>query len=300
MKLGNAKTNKIIQRTNNNRYYEDGYRIDANSTNDSHALLVKDIKPETIVLDVGCSSGATGRFLKERGCKVYGIEIDEVARSLALKTNAYEEVWNFNIGENTKEYQDFLNNNITFDYIIFGDVLEHLYDPAFILFETQKKLKINGEILVSIPNIAHVDIILALLKNQFNYSDVGLLDNTHIRFFTKQSFIEMIEDMNQYYHTNFELEYIAYTQVIPEELENYPNLTRILSSKKDFCALQHIFRIKKLSPGQIPINMEEDEEDCAIAIEQEIENLKAELTRIYNSKGYKLLNKFYRLKGRKK
>ena len=61
-------------------------------------------------------------------------------------------------------------------------------------------LKDNGKILVSIPNIAHYDIIRGLFNDQFNYSKVGILDNTHIRFFTKKLFAQFIDEINDYWN----------------------------------------------------------------------------------------------------
>ena len=68
--------------------------------------------------------------------------------------------------------------------IVFGDVLEHLLDPATVLTSSLELLRPGGSIVISIPNVAHGAVRLALLQGRWNYTDTGLLDKTHIRFFT--------------------------------------------------------------------------------------------------------------------
>jgi hypothetical protein len=82
----------------------------------------------------------------------------------------------------------------TFDAIIFGDVLEHLRDPLRALRSSLKHLSPTGVLIVSVPNIAHVDVKVALMRGTFPYSDTGLLDRTHIRFITKDSLLELLRE----------------------------------------------------------------------------------------------------------
>ncbi len=78
-----------------------------------------------------------------------------------------------------------------FDVIVFGDVLEHLRDPLAVLRKAKALLPDRGSVVASIPNIAHGSVRLALLAGRFDYQDLGLLDSTHVRFFTRSS----IEDL---------------------------------------------------------------------------------------------------------
>jgi SAM-dependent methyltransferase len=80
--------------------------------------------------------------------------------------------------------KDFKNNK--YDYITFMDVIEHLYDTVEVLSTAKKHLKPNGRILFSIPNMAHISVRLMLLKGDFEYGKTGLLDNTHLHFYTKK------------------------------------------------------------------------------------------------------------------
>jgi SAM-dependent methyltransferase len=82
----------------------------------------------------------------------------------------------------------------SFDVITFGDVLEHLQDPLAVLRVAKHKLKQSGFIVTSLPNVAHGDVRLSLLHGSFPYRETGLLDRTHIRFFTLQTIRELLYD----------------------------------------------------------------------------------------------------------
>lgn len=74
-----------------------------------------------------------------------------------------------------------------FDVIAFGDVLEHLRDPEGALVKMRGLLTPEGYVVASIPNVAHRSVRLSLLFGEFNYADAGLLDRTHLRFFTRKT-----------------------------------------------------------------------------------------------------------------
>ncbi len=83
-----------------------------------------------------------------------------------------------------------------FDYIILADVLEHLYDPERTLARLLPYLKTGGSFLCSIPNIMHTSVLLPLLQENFDYSDSGICDRTHIRFFTLNSIAKMFQKLD--------------------------------------------------------------------------------------------------------
>jgi 2-polyprenyl-3-methyl-5-hydroxy-6-metoxy-1,4-benzoquinol methylase len=144
------------------------------------------------VLEIGCSAGATGLALKQKfqGIEYVGVEPDEGAAKIAqtrldrVICSDIEKVQLDTFGL-TKEY---------FDLIICADVLEHLYDPWKILFALRNNLVPDGRILASIPNIQHISIINNLLNGHWTYSKYGLLDATHIRFFTLSEITKMFSD----------------------------------------------------------------------------------------------------------
>lgn len=140
------------------------------------------------VLDVGCSVGKLGKYLKKyKNAEVYGIDISNKAIQKAKKI--LDGAYAINIEE---EKLAFKKNS--FDTIICADILEHLYDPLATVQKLKKVLKDDGVFIISIPNIANIKIRWDLLRGRFDYANSGIMDNTHIRFFTKKSVEQLIAD----------------------------------------------------------------------------------------------------------
>ncbi len=163
-------------------------------TNNSLSIIIKNIKPNTTILEFGPANGRLTKYLKEQlNCEVYLVEIDEMAGKEALlygKDIVIDDIETFTWMD---KY-----SGIKFDHILFADVLEHLRNPQNVLKMAGNFLKEKGTVLLSVPNLAHNSVIISLLKNDFNYSQVGLLDNTHIHFFTKNSLESMINETGFY------------------------------------------------------------------------------------------------------
>lgn len=132
--------------------------------------------------EVGCGAGATLEYLKARGASyVAGVDIDEqsieIASRRGLNTALATDVEKADLPFKEKE----------FDCIILADVLEHLYNPWDTLKKLMSYLSDDGYVLISLPNIKHYTILLKLvLHDAWTYTDAGILDNSHIRFFTLQ------------------------------------------------------------------------------------------------------------------
>ncbi len=144
--------------------------------------MFEHINPDTTFLDFGCSTGYFGSYIKNnKNCKVYGVEIssDKIEASKVL-----DGVYSFDLDSDWPEqiYER------KYDYLFFGDVLEHLKDPTDALKKTHRLLKDNGKIFVSIPNIGHISVRLELLRGSFIYETMGILDNTHLQYFTLDTF----------------------------------------------------------------------------------------------------------------
>lgn len=146
------------------------------------------------VLEIGCDLGATLMEIKKRFpmSRTYGIEINRGAAKVA--SHVANHVIDDDIESDKMRYfwDQFKD---TFDYIIFGDVLEHLRDPETILKKCKGILKDDGHIIASIPNLMHISVIEDLLiKGNFTYTERGLLDKTHIHFFTKNEIVKIFND----------------------------------------------------------------------------------------------------------
>lgn len=160
--------------------------VDPNNRNDAKTLLYHYVSPDSTVLDIGCACGDLGITLKKhKACTLYGLEYNTESVIVAQGTGVYEIVHQVDLNAiGDAEYPEY---DGIFDYIILGDVLEHVYDPQDVLHKILRYLKPRGRLLISLPNIAHISIKANLLLNDFSYTDVGLLDKTHIRFFTHKS-----------------------------------------------------------------------------------------------------------------
>jgi 2-polyprenyl-3-methyl-5-hydroxy-6-metoxy-1,4-benzoquinol methylase len=162
------------------------------STDNSAAIILRNILPNTKVLEFGAGNGYMTKYLKESlNCEIDIVEIDCDNGLEASKYASY-----YLIGESMGDIEEFYwlraLKDKKYDHIIFADVLEHLYDPYKVLESASKLLNDNGTILISIPNVSHNSVIIDLINNNFEYRDLGLLDNTHIRFFARKSLTKMV------------------------------------------------------------------------------------------------------------
>ena len=157
----------------------------------SHYWILKLLEPErepVKILDVGTASGYLGKILRERGHSVTGIENDA-----ATAERAKDYYDSFQLAD--IETFDFPYRR-EFDYILFADVLEHLRDPAAVLRTCIPALKESGKIIISVPNVANFIVRLSLLFGKFDYRDRGILDRTHLRFFTLRSLKKMMKEVS--------------------------------------------------------------------------------------------------------
>jgi predicted TPR repeat methyltransferase len=137
-------------------------------------------------LNVGCGAGLDARFLRQLGAdEIHGIEPFEGAARLA--SLRYDHVF---IGpveawrEDAKPYS----------LVVFADVLEHLVDPQSVLVRARSWLSRDGHVLISIPNVRHVSVLWPLVvQGEWRYGEHGILDDSHLRFFTRQSFLRLLE-----------------------------------------------------------------------------------------------------------
>ncbi len=142
------------------------------------------------IIDIGCGNGAFAEVLKEQtGAEVWGIEyMDEEARI------AKEKLFKVFSGK-CEDYIDELPDGY-FDAIYFNDVLEHLVDPYMVLDKIKHKLTPEGVVISSIPNVRyHNTFMRVLVKKDWLYEDFGVMDRTHLRFFTSKSIRRMYEEL---------------------------------------------------------------------------------------------------------
>ncbi|APR77671.1 O-antigen biosynthesis protein rfbC [Minicystis rosea] len=145
-------------------------------------------RPRT-VLDVGCGIGLNGAAVKRTGARVTGIEI--VPRSIERAKGVLDEVIAADI-ESDASLQNALGGR-RFDTILLADVLEHTKSPRAVLERVLPYLEDDGHVIVSLPNVAAWPVRLGLLSGSFDYQPSGILDDTHLRFFTRESAVRTVE-----------------------------------------------------------------------------------------------------------
>lgn len=142
------------------------------------------------ILEVGAAYGATLFYLKSQNIadEVVGIDLFEDTKNkekyLPLDTFIFGNIESLDISM----YENY------FDIILLADVLEHLIEPKIALEKLYKTIKVNGEILVSMPNVRHYSVFnQVFLKGDFKYAESGILDYTHYRFYCKRNIVNLIE-----------------------------------------------------------------------------------------------------------
>ncbi len=193
------------------------------------------------ILDVGCGVGKTGQILREKGFEeIFGVEINIKAGQQAK--SFYQEVV---IGDIEKDVLPFSRG--FFDCILYGDVLEHLVDPWKVLRNHREILKDDGIIICSIPNIRYYKVLKPLiLDGRWEYVDLGILDRTHLRFFT----LKTIEDM--FRETGYEIKKLVKKKRCSKTMKLINRL--VFNGLIDFLVLQ--YRIVGTKTSGIPKIME--------------------------------------------
>ena len=163
--------------------------VDPTIANSTHTIILGLVGPERDVLDVGCSSGFLAEALARRGCRVSGVELDEESASEAVPFLEQLVVGDLNRVDLVAAF-----GAARFDAIVFADVLEHLVDPADVLRRSLPLLRPGGAVVISVPNVAHGALRLALLQGRWRYTETGLLDETHLRFFTRDTLLRLLVD----------------------------------------------------------------------------------------------------------
>jgi SAM-dependent methyltransferase len=163
------------------------YRLkdDAHS---SHAVILARLGPGhgRRLLDVGAADGFLSELLSRQGWRVTALERDSAQADKARGRCA--EVVVADLEEAPRLLAE------SFDVIVYGDVLEHLTDPLRALVALNRSLAPDGRVIASVPNVAHLWVRLSLLTGRFDYGERGILDRTHLRFFTRRTFLALLRD----------------------------------------------------------------------------------------------------------
>lgn len=159
----------------------------SNSHSLIHHLVAESGKAGMEILEVGCSSGYVGATLVAKGHRVTGVEVDpdaaEAARSVLQEVHTGDADGFFAAHPDRR-----------YDAILLGDVLEHMVDPAATLRRCVAHLADSGSVAISLPCVTHGSVRAMLLEGRWDYADYGLLDRTHLRFFSRKGMAELLAE----------------------------------------------------------------------------------------------------------
>jgi SAM-dependent methyltransferase len=150
--------------------------------------IIRSWMPEHIrVLDVGCGAGGqTAEINQGKDNQVVCVEPDRRRAAAAREKGLHVHMAFFD--------DQFADSCGTFDRIVFADVLEHVVDPGSLLMRARRCLHAGGSVIVSVPNVAHWTVRTGLLIGRFDYADGGIMDATHVRWFTRRTLVAVLRN----------------------------------------------------------------------------------------------------------
>lgn len=158
---------------------------------DAHSILMRLIPARSRVLELGCATGYLSGYMEQAlGCRVTGLEYD--ADSVAIARTRCQEVHQADL-----DAEDALHPaqaSGPYDVLLAAAVLEHLKYPQRLLHDAKALLKPDARVIVSLPNIAHWGVRLRLLRGTFDYADYGIMDRTHLHFYTVSTGRTLLEE----------------------------------------------------------------------------------------------------------
>ncbi|MFZ6672737.1 glycoside hydrolase family 99-like domain-containing protein [Undibacterium sp. Xuan67W] len=219
---------------------------------ESLSKIVEKIDTNSVVLDIGCSSGMLGRYLvMKKECVVDGVDLDHDAIDICYPV--YRKVAIKNL-ETDNLLDSFTPES--YDYIVVADVIEHLNQPEQLLRQLRVLIKPHGTILFSVPNITHIAASLELLGGKFSYAQNGLLDNTHLRFYSYKNLQAKLAESGIYlWDLDTVQRNLSDTEFGDEQTKLFPSswLDAVISSRPDSLVYQWIFATK-IYPSLEPVN----------------------------------------------
>lgn len=160
-------------------------RYDTGRLQRAHHVAVDLVPSGARVLEMGANAGYMTRCLVKKGCYVVVTDVSQaaLAKAAAIADDAIRTDLN---------QTPYLHLGTNYDVVIWADVLEHLVNPETALRHTRDVLGPNGQVIVSLPNVAHWRMRKDLLLGRFDYTETGILDKSHLHFYTQASFCQLV------------------------------------------------------------------------------------------------------------
>jgi 2-polyprenyl-3-methyl-5-hydroxy-6-metoxy-1,4-benzoquinol methylase len=243
------------------------YNVDLDHPTTSHSQAVLLVTPGSTVLDVGAADGSVARPLAARGCRVWAIELDAAAAAKAR--SSCERVI---VGDVEQLDLDAVLEEQRFDFVLLLDVLEHLRDPLALLERVRDCLAPGGRVIASIPNVTHGAVRLSLMAGAFTYTESGLLDRTHLRFFDRRGAENLFADARLSIVERLRVKReITETEIAVDLSQFAPSIIQKLNEDPDTTTYQFLLVGKPSEGGHLP-----EGESLAERLQRKADTLEAQ------------------------
>lgn len=265
------------------RYSRERNDVDLVDGDDTHVLAALSVPPGSRVLDLGAADGSVARILRERGCRVWAVELDKAAAEKAREHCEDVAVLDLERADLSDVFAW-----ADFDVVLLLDVLEHLRDPVATLRQVAVGMVPEARVLISLPNVTHGAVRLQLLDGSFSYTPTGLLDETHVRFFDRARAEALVDEAGLAVVEQLRVRRGITETEIPVDLSKYPEeVLRPIQDDVDSETFQFFFvtaRADRVETGravpslsqQLQARLEREQEKVRI-LTTAVEELRIEL-----------------------
>lgn len=223
------------------------FALDMESAN-SAAEILRNIRPASDILEIGCAHGRMTKYLREQlGCRVTIVERDREAGSVAAAFASDATLVGDELGDLAKDHwHAHLRRKLSsFDSIILADVLEHLPEPERVLGRAAEFLRPDGSIWISVPNLTHNSVLIEILNDRFDYRDIGLLDRTHIHFFSEQSLLKLVRRLGLRVSRRLDpIQWVTHTEFRNSYTQLPRSVAKFLKARKNGEIYQFVWELK--------------------------------------------------------
>lgn len=171
-------------------HLEDSFDPQRAHPDDAHSVLMRLIPQGSRVLELGCASGYLSGYMEQKlGCRVTGLELDPLSAEIAAQRCSEVHIADLDAPDALAP----AHASAPYDVLFAAAVLEHLKYPERLLQSAKPLLKPGARVIISLPNIAYWGIRLRLLRGTFRYADYGIMDRTHLHFYTVETGRALLE-----------------------------------------------------------------------------------------------------------
>jgi len=220
------------------------YPVNFSDSNSTFGIASKYIKKGNAILDIGCFDGRFIKKLKkEKNCSVIGMDINADAVKIAQTNNLDARVFDLDRPEGLLKLP-----KKSFDVITLLDVLEHLPYPPKLISYLSDLLKDSGKLIISIPNINHVDVAIKIIADGWTPFEDGLLDKTHVHFYSTEEITDLLAKQSLFVQREHHVVVPPGMTNLPSNIEKHAEIYRRIKeylNPKESCTFQKVFIIGK-------------------------------------------------------